>query len=155
MPSSERRIRTRGQPMSAYPSGRPRGALELSEPAEPDLGKILKRARTHRGLTLRDVEQRTGIPNPHLSQIERGQIKRPDAKLLWELCELYMLDYPRLAEWSGYLDRGASTDSGILAQALRVLSKLRREDQTEALRYLESLERRSRPTSHEREPKRE
>jgi len=92
-------------------------------------------------LTLRDVEQRIGIPNAHLSQIERGQIKRPDPKILWELCELYMLDYARLAEWSGYVDRGASPDSGIVAQALRVLSKLERQDQIEALRYLESLER--------------
>jgi transcriptional regulator with XRE-family HTH domain len=100
-------------------------------------------------LTLRDVEERTGIPNPHLSQIERGQIKRPDPKILWELCELYLLDYSRLAEWSGYLEQGTSRDSAIVALALRVLSKLERKDQIEALWYLESLESRSRLASHD------
>lgn len=149
MSTSDHRNRARGHTRLTHAGRRTRSVLELGEAAEPVLGEILKRARTHRGLTLRDVEQRTGIPNPHLSQIERGQIKRPDAKILWELCELYLLDYSRLAEWSGYLEQGASLDSAIVALALRVLSKLERTDQIEALRYLESLERRSRLADHE------
>ena len=85
----------------------------------------------------------------YLSQIERGQIKRPDAKILWEVCELYLLDYARLAEWSGYLEHGTARDSAIVALALRILSKLEHKDQIEALRYLESLESRSRLAHHE------
>jgi transcriptional regulator with XRE-family HTH domain len=144
MSTSDHRSRARGHTRLTHAGGRTRLVLELGKAAEPVLGEILKRARTHRGLTLRDVEQRTGIPNPHLSQIERGQIKRPDAKILWELCELYLLNYARLAEWGGYLEQGTSRDSNIVALALRMFSKLDHEDQIEALRYLESLERRSR-----------
>ena len=119
--------------------------LQVQDAAAPILGDILRRARTHRHLTLRDVERRTGIPNAHLSQIERGQIKHPDPKILWDLCELYLLNYARLAEWSGYSEKGTSGDSAVIALALRLLSKLELKDQQEVLRYLDALERRSRP----------
>ena len=75
----------------------------LPRDSEPVLGDILRRARQHQGLSLRQVEQRTGVSNAHLSQIERGAIRRPDPAILMNLAELYGLNYELIAEWSGYL----------------------------------------------------
>jgi transcriptional regulator with XRE-family HTH domain len=47
---------------------------------------------------------RAVIPNPYLSQIERGRVRRPDVEVLSALSELYSLDFARIAVWAGYLD---------------------------------------------------
>lgn len=61
--------------------------------------------------------------NAHLSQIERGQIRRPDPALLWRLSELYALDFGLLATWAGYGgDRGETAAQ--LAAAVRMLADL-------------------------------
>ena len=63
--------------------------------AEPALGDILRQARGHRQLTLRQVEQRISLPNAHLSQIERGSIRRPDPAILMDLAEERYVAYRR------------------------------------------------------------
>src|SRR5205823_13284643 len=115
------------------------GAPETSAPSEPHVGQILRRARQHRGWSLRAVDRRTGIPNPHLSQIERGQIRRPDLALLWTLTELYDLDFAKIAAWSGHLDRptGVDRDTSLLLAALRALSRLDPVAQADAMSYIE------------------
>jgi transcriptional regulator with XRE-family HTH domain len=111
-----------------------------SDEATTRLGEVLRRARSHRGYSLRQVEERTGILNAHLSQIERGQIRRPDAALLWRLSELYALNYDLLAYWAGYTDRPGS-NAPELATAIRLLSDLDAEDLDEALRVIDRLQR--------------
>lgn len=95
----------------------------MSEPALPELGDVLRRARTHRKYSLRQVEERIGVLNAHLSQIERGQIRRPDPALLWRLSELYSLDFGLLAAWAGYTGERGDT-AAQLAAALRMLADL-------------------------------
>ncbi len=86
------------------------------------------------------MERRTGIPNPHLSQIERGQIRRPDVEILWTLSELYSLDFPLIAAWSGYLDQYSTEPSASLALiALRALIQLDPDEQVEVIRHIERL----------------
>ncbi len=117
-----------------------RAEREAPNPAEPVLGDILRRARTHLRLSLRQVEQRIGVPNAHLSQIERGTIRRPDVSILMELAELYELDYRLVAEWAGYLDPHAPRVSSTLAgMALRLFVELDPTAQHDALDYLERL----------------
>jgi len=104
------------------------------------LGEILRRARLHHGLTLRQVEERTGLPNAHLSQIERGVIKRPDAAILMDLAELYALNYRLVAEWAGYIDpKSSRTSSQLTGMALRLFVELDPAAQREALDVLERL----------------
>lgn len=115
-------------------------AADASQPGNPELGQIFRHARRHRGWSLRDVERRTGIPNPHISQIERGQIRQPEAKALWKLSELYALDFTKIATWSGHLGHDSrETDAEILLLALRALRQLTPEAQVNAIRYLESM----------------
>ena len=107
---------------------------------EPRLGDVLRRARKHRGYSLREVQDRTGILNAHLSQIERGQIRRPDPSLLWRLCELYLLDYGQLAHWAGHAS-GAGDSSAQLAVAVRMLGDLSSSQISEVLRVIDRLRR--------------
>jgi len=108
--------------------------------SEPVLGEILRRARQHQGLSLRQVEHRIGVSNAHLSQIERGSIRRPDPAILMKLAELYGLNYELMAEWSGYLDGDVPRSSGGLAGlALRLFVELNPVAQRDVLAYLEKL----------------
>jgi len=117
-----------------------RSDAEAAQPSQPRIGEILRRARRHRGWSLRDVERRTGIPNPHLSQIERGHIRRPDVEILWTLSELYALDFPTIAAWSGHLDPHSTEPSASLALiALRALSQLDPDAQVEVIHHIEQL----------------
>lgn len=113
---------------------------QVAGDSEPVLGDILRHARKHQGLSLRQVEQRTGVSNAHLSQIERGAIRRPDPAILMNLAELYDLNYELMATWSGYLNaEGSRSSSGLAGMALRLFVELDPVSQREALSYLETL----------------
>lgn len=121
------------------------------EPGESDpvLGDVLRHARLHRQLTLRQVERQIGIPNAYLSQIERGVIRQPNPSVLMELAELYELNYGLIAEWAGYLDASPSRGGGQLAGlALRLFVELDPAAQLEAVDYLESLRNRGPNEGH-------
>jgi transcriptional regulator with XRE-family HTH domain len=125
--------------MPAKPSGQPPSDAQ-AHGAEPDLGHLLKSARAHRRLTLREVEAATGIPNPHLSQIERGVIRRPDQQIVWKLSRLYHLDFALVWQWMG----GGNEQNARFAAALNVLNDLSDVDLERATEYLERLNRRGR-----------
>ncbi len=112
---------------------------EQSEPATPLLGDVLRRARVHQGLTLRDVERRTEIPNAHLSQIERGRIRRPDPAIVFELAQVYGLNYALLAEWAGYVESRLPIDAELLDFVVRTFVGLDAGEQEQALLYLKTL----------------
>jgi transcriptional regulator with XRE-family HTH domain len=66
------------------------------------LGAFLKAAREGRSLTLRGVEQETGVSNAYLSQIESGKIRQPSPAVLHKLAELYGVPYAELLSRAGY-----------------------------------------------------
>ena len=105
------------------------------------LGTVLKRARTEHGLSLRAVESRTGIKSGHLSQIETGAIARPDLAILWDLAEVYELDFEQLTALAGL--GSASGHSGLARQrmtvALRALRDLTPHEQEDVLSYIAGL----------------
>ena len=105
------------------------------------LGAALRRARSRSGLSLRDVERRTGIRSGHLSQLETDTIAKPEMAILWELAALYEVDFARLLALAGHGD-GRET-SGRQRQrmtvALRALGELSPAEQADALRYMAEL----------------
>jgi transcriptional regulator with XRE-family HTH domain len=109
-------------------------------PAET-LGSVLKAARAAQGLSLREVERRTGIRSGHLSQIETGTIAQPEMAILWDLAALYELDFGRLLALAGLARPGES--SGRKRQrmtvALRALDELTPGEQVDALEYIAGL----------------
>lgn len=53
------------------------------------IGGKFKTIREAKNLTLRDVEDATGISNAYLSQLENGKIKSPSYKTVKTLCDFY------------------------------------------------------------------
>jgi HTH-type transcriptional regulator, competence development regulator len=119
--------------------GGPPPPAEAAAPAIPEIGEVLRRARLHRGLSLRDVERRTDISNAHISQIERGRIRRPEPAILFELAQTYDLNYGLLAEWAGYIDSELPIDADLLDSVVRLFVGLDASGQENALQYLEQL----------------
>ena len=105
------------------------------------LGSELKRARRARELSLRDVERRTGIKSGHLSQIETGTIARPDMAILWDLAEVYEIDFDRLLALAGLARAGESSGRARqrMTVALRALEELSPADQEATLAYMAEL----------------
>jgi transcriptional regulator with XRE-family HTH domain len=90
-------------------------------------------------MSLRDVEEETGIKNAHLSQIETGAIDRPAPNLLYELAVTYDLDFKKLMRMAGYTKSTSSGRGVMLNAAFRALDEMTPAQQTEAVAYLESL----------------
>lgn len=112
------------------------------------LGAVLAEGRQAAGISLREVQRRTGIHNAHVSQIEKGHIERPEVGLLFQLAELYRLDFGRLLELSGHLagGDGPGIRRAVTAAALRAVGELPRARQAEALSYLQRLAKPPRPS---------
>ncbi|WP_239124500.1 helix-turn-helix domain-containing protein [Rhizocola hellebori] len=109
------------------------------------VGETLRRARQHRGWSLREVERRTGRPNAYLSQVERGVIRQPDPALVWELAQLYELDFTLLAQWLGV--GGEDLDDAtpdVTGRIIRLVLNLSAEQKLHALGLLEQLNREDR-----------
>jgi len=66
------------------------------------LGASLKQVRKERGLTLRAVEEKTGISNAYLSQLENQKINDPSPRILHKLADCYGVPYEHLMELAGY-----------------------------------------------------
>jgi transcriptional regulator with XRE-family HTH domain len=78
-------------------------ARDLPVQEEP-LGQFLRALREASGLTLRQVEERTGgrVKNGYLSQVEAGHIGRPSPEILWHLAEAYGIAYAELLRRAGH-----------------------------------------------------
>jgi HTH-type transcriptional regulator, competence development regulator len=108
-----------------------------------DLGPYLKSARRSVGLTLRDVEAKSDITNGYLSQIENQLIAKPSPNVLFQLSELYGIEYADLLVRAGHRVPAATsqpTDSlnGIPLRALQDLTDDEKKDLMDYLNYLKS-----------------
>jgi transcriptional regulator with XRE-family HTH domain len=72
------------------------------------LGTGLKAAREGRNLSLRQVEEATGISNAYISQLENEKVKKPSPHFLHKLAMLYDVPYDLLMEYAGYIKRTAT-----------------------------------------------
>ena len=111
--------------------------------ASPQVGGVLRRARVHHGLSLRQVERRIGRSNAYLSQVERGLIKQPDPIVLLELAELYGLNFETLAGWADWVPNDPSatdtrrrTSTTVL---VRQVLQLTADERTTVLRVVDSI----------------
>jgi transcriptional regulator with XRE-family HTH domain len=102
-----------------------------------NLGKQLKTARERRGMTLREVEDKTGISNAYLSQLENGKITEPSPRVLFKLAEIYKLPYSLLMELAGYPGKTKSTTAKY--RIASELSDLNKDEEKKLIEYLEFL----------------
>jgi transcriptional regulator with XRE-family HTH domain len=115
----------------------------MTEPTQP-LGDYLKEARKTVGLTLRNVEAKTSITNGYLSQIENNLIVKPSPNVLFELAELYGIDYSDLLVRAGHRVPASNPDAqqtslnGIPLHALSDLNEAERRDLMNYLAFIKS-----------------
>jgi transcriptional regulator with XRE-family HTH domain len=105
------------------------------------LGTELRDVRNLRKLSLRDVEQATGISNAYLSQLENDKVTKPSPHFLHKLAKLYAVDYEMLMEAAGYVhDRSNKTGpKTLMGAALFSEAKLTAEEEQELGKYLQFL----------------
>ena len=68
-----------------------------------ELAKILKERRLELGLTIRNVEDLTGINHSEVSRIENGLKPKIDIIALIKICEVLDLDFEKLLKVTNYL----------------------------------------------------
>lgn len=97
-------------------------------------------ARELRKLSLREVEDATGISNAYLSQLENDKVKKPSPHFLHKLAALYDIAYEMLMESAGYIKRKAADGPKTLqGAALFAEKKLTSEEEVELANYLAYL----------------
>ncbi len=111
------------------------------------LGTFLASARNELAMTLRAVEEETGISNAYLSQLEHGKIKTPAPQNLYKLAELYQVPYELLMELAGYpVPKAPSAEArfAVEASAARIGAVTKEEEEAlvEYLQFIRSRKRR-------------
>jgi transcriptional regulator with XRE-family HTH domain len=66
------------------------------------LAKYMRSLRKANGLTLRSVEEKSGVSNAFLCQLERGKVKRPSPVVLHKIARAYGVTYQAFMEAAGY-----------------------------------------------------
>lgn len=104
--------------------------------AELKLGDRLRQARTDRGLSLREIERRSGVNSGYLSQLERNDVANPGPATLQKIAKAYEEPFSVLMEWAGYVERDPE---GLAPNAKRALSVLGQDFTDEELHALKSV----------------
>jgi transcriptional regulator with XRE-family HTH domain len=108
---------------------------------EQTLGEFLRNLRSARKMSLRDVEDGSGVSNAYLSQLEQGKITKPSPHFLHKLAGCYLVPYETLMEKAGYITKEDSEPQRVLNQrrgqlAPSSLGTLSRAEEEELLKYL-------------------
>ena len=106
------------------------------------LGKQLKQYRELNKLTLRTVEEKTGISNAYLSQLENDKIANPSANTLYKLSLVYGVDLETLLSAGGVIEKKEqSTPKHKILQSVAASAgtALTDEEEKELLNYLNYL----------------
>jgi transcriptional regulator with XRE-family HTH domain len=115
---------------------------EGTEKKSKSFGEGLRTARELRNLSLREIEEATGISNAYLSQLENDKIKKPSPHFLHKLAALYEISYELLMEKVGYVQRKTTEGPKTLAgAALFSQEKLTSEEEEGLAEYLAFLRR--------------
>ena len=83
---------------------------KIREPSS--FGKFIKELREKKGVTLRDIEEVTGISNVYICQLETGARKKlPSPDNLQALAEYFGVTLKELLEKAGYVEPQQTEDT--------------------------------------------
>lgn len=102
------------------------------------LGETLKECRRLTCLTLRQVEDASGVSNAYLSQLENDKIKKPSASVLYKLSCIYKVDIEVFLYAAGIINEGPS-GNGILQGLAAKAGQLTSQEEAQLLEYLQFL----------------
>jgi transcriptional regulator with XRE-family HTH domain len=106
-------------------------------------GEFLKKRREELNLTLRDVQDKTGISNAYLSQIENGKVVQPTPSTLEKLAKCYDVPYHRLMDLAGHPIAEGSVKV-IQFKTAQGVEELSEQEERELLDYLRFIRTRRR-----------
>ena len=104
------------------------------------LGTFLERARKNCHLTLRAVQEKIGVSNAYLSQLENDKITSPSPNTLFQLSKLYRVSYEHLMSLAGY----PSPNEIQSASRIPDFNELTPEEKERVQEYIEFLKTRRR-----------
>lgn len=107
--------------------------------ADSGLARALREGRRSRKLSLRDVENLTGVSNAYLSQVEHGKIRRPSPVVLHQLSKVYEIPYEHLLETAGYPVPTAVKSTRSSNSPLQRFANISREEEAALAEYLDFL----------------
>jgi transcriptional regulator with XRE-family HTH domain len=111
------------------------------------LALLLRVARKQRNLSLRSVEDATGVSNAYLSQLEHGRIRQPSPVILHKLAELYGIPYTEIMQKAGYPVPPPSVDGGRATRSFARFADVTPDEERALAEYLEFLRTRHGPRS--------
>lgn len=114
----------------------------MSNEKNKTLGHVLKQARELSELALRSVEQKTGISNAYISQLENDKIKKPSADILHKLATMYKLDFNYLLQVSGLVEKSTSKNVS-LGNFVFSKENLSKDEEEELVQYLKFIRKRN------------
>lgn len=85
-----------------------------------EFGNYLKQLRTERGLTIRQLTEKSGVSNAYLSQLENGKRGIPKPEILVKLHEPLGVGYDELMEKAGYIS--SETRSELLPETIKTMN---------------------------------
>lgn len=104
------------------------------------LGKTLKENREQIPLTLRQVEEATGISNAYLSQLENDKIKKPSANVLYKLANMYKIELDVLLSAAGIIEKKKQSVQNDLTRMIAFYAdKFTEAEEKEIIRYIQYL----------------
>jgi transcriptional regulator with XRE-family HTH domain len=103
------------------------------------LGRTLKDSRELISLTLRQVEEATGISNAYLSQLENDKIKKPSAIVLYKLASIYNIELDTLLIAAGIIEKQSPAKNKLLNSIALSSDTLTSEEEEALLNYLRYL----------------
>jgi HTH-type transcriptional regulator, competence development regulator len=106
---------------------------------DEQLGGVLRLRREELGFSLRQVEDKTGISNAYLSQVENHKITQPSPSVLQKLAELYGISYSRLMGLAGHPAVDGRGRKPVFFRTSSGLKEITREEERELLDYLRFL----------------
>ena len=106
----------------------------MSSTEHLSLGDRLRASRLERGLSLREVERRSGINTGYLSQLERNEIAHPTPSVLQKVAKAYEEPFQVLMRWAGYVEDDPDSSSPNFKRALDVLGDDFTDEELHAIR---------------------
>lgn len=110
----------------------------MSLHAQETLGTVLRLARESKTYTLRHVEEKTGISNAYLSQLENDKIKKPAADTLYKLSEVYKIDFNYLLQKAGLVEKSKNLNHSV-GRFIFSKDNLTSAEEEELIRYLQYI----------------
>ena|ERR1700741_3051799 len=110
----------------------------MTQHIEETLGTVLRLARESKTYTLRYVEDKTGISNAYLSQLENDKIKKPAADTLFKLSEIYNIAFNYLLQKAGLVEKNKNYNHSV-GRFIFSKDNLTGAEEEELIRYLQYI----------------